>query len=83
MALDAEKEFAEERRKCKGNERDCDGSDAGPDDEGVPLPMPELTCECDGVCARRFEQGFGRERYRLGVEDEAAETHERNYEQEL
>lgn len=49
MALDAEEQFAKERSKSKGYERDCDGGNAGPDYEGVPLPMPELTRECDGV----------------------------------
>ena len=51
MALDAKKQFAEQRSQCEGDERDCDGGDAGPDNESVPLPPPELTRECDGVSA--------------------------------
>lgn len=51
MALDAEKELAEQRGEGQGDERDCDDCEASPDDEGVPLPVPELTCEGDGVGA--------------------------------
>ena len=51
MALDAEKKFAEQRGKGEGDEWGCDDCDASPDDEGVPLPMPELTCESNGVGA--------------------------------
>ena len=49
MTLDAEKQLAEQRSKGGGYERDSDRCDAGPDDEGVPLPSPELTCEGDGI----------------------------------
>lgn len=51
MTLDAKKEFAEQRCKCEGNDRDGDDSNAGPDDESVPLPAPELTREGDGIGA--------------------------------
>ena len=51
MTLDAEKQFAEQRSECEGDEWDCDGGDAEPDDESVPLPTPELTRESDGVGA--------------------------------
>ena len=49
MTLDAEKQLAEQRSKGGGDKRDSDRCYAGPDDEGVPLPPPELTCEGDGV----------------------------------
>jgi len=62
MPLDAKEKFAEQRSQCKGDERDCDGGDAGPDNESMPLPPPELTRECDGVGAGRFEECFRRER---------------------
>ena len=51
MALDPTQQFAEHRSKCEGDEWYRDGGDAGPDDEGVPLPTPELTRECDWVGA--------------------------------
>ena len=51
MALDAEKEFAEQRGKGECDEWGCDDGDTSPNDESVPLPMPELTRESQGIVA--------------------------------
>ena len=83
MTLDAEKQFTEQWGECEGDERDRDGADAEPHDEGVPLPTPELTCESDGVGAGRFEKRFGREWHWLGVKEEASEADQRDHEDKL
>ena len=83
MALDPEKKFAEQRGKGQGNEWDRNGGDAGPDDEGVPFPMPELTGESDGIGAGRIEECCRGERYRFGTKYKTAKSHERDYKEEF
>jgi len=56
VVLDADEEFAEDRseRECdEGNGNCCE---SGPEHEGVPLPLPYLADECDGVLARGVEE---------------------------
>lgn len=83
VALDAEEQLAKQWSQRERDERDGDGCDAGPDEKGVPLPLPKLTRERNGVGASGCEERFGRERHWLGAEDEAAEMDEWDYQQKF
>ena len=56
MGADSAEEEAQDRCECQRDERDGDDGDCGPEEEGVPLPEPELTGECERVFAGGVEE---------------------------
>ncbi len=58
-----------------GEDGHRNGSDEAPDDEGVPLPLPDVAEEADGVVAEVLDLAAG-EREAVGVEDVDAELDE-------
>ncbi len=59
-----------------------DGGDDAPDDEGVPLPLPDIADEAEGVVAEVFELLAG-EREAVGVEEVDAELNEGDEEEQV
>lgn len=55
MVLDTAQESFQERCQQERKGRNQDDCERRPDDEGVPLPKPELSNEPDGVVACGFE----------------------------
>jgi len=59
VSCDSNQKPTEERRQDKGQERDGDGGEDGPEEEGVPLPEPETAREVDGMFAGGVEEFVG------------------------
>jgi hypothetical protein len=83
MAFDAVEQAAEEWGEGEGQKGDGDCGEDGPDDEGMPLPAPELAGESDGVFAGGVEELAGGERHGRGVEEAVAEADEGDDEDQL
>ena len=83
MARDADQNPAKKWREGEGDQRDRERCDEHPEKEGVPLPLPELTGEVEGMfagCAQKFAR---REWHGGSVEDAAGDMDERNDQNEL
>ena len=65
-----------------GEDGDGDGGDHGPDDQGVPLPLPDVAEEAEGVVAEVLEL-LAVHGEAVGVEEVDAELNEREEEQEV
>lgn len=80
---DAGEQAAQDGCERERDGGDCDEGEDGPEEEGVPLPLPELAGESDRVLARRFEELPCGQRHGRGVEDAAGEPDEGDDQQEL
>jgi hypothetical protein len=69
--------------ECKGDERNCDGGEQEPEEEGVPLPQPEPAGEVERVFAGGVKELVRRERHGRGAEDAAGDVDERNDQDDL
>ena len=69
-------EAAQYRRECQRYRRDSDGGENGPEQEGVPLPEPELAGEGEWVFTRGVEEFVRGERHGRSVEDSAGDVDE-------
>ena len=76
MVLHAGEESVQDGREDKGDGGDGDDGEGGPEDQGVPLPQPELTNEGEGRGACAVQELVGGERHGLGVEESGAESDE-------
>ena len=65
-----------------GEQRHGDGGDQSPDDEGVPLPLPDVVKEAEGMVAEVLDL-LAREREAAGVEDVDAELDKGDEEQQV
>jgi hypothetical protein len=63
VVLHADEEFAEERGEGERDEGNRDGGDGGPEEEGVPLPVPELAGEVEWALAGGAKEFVGGERH--------------------
>ena len=76
-------EAAQYRRECQRYRRDSDGGENGPEQEGVPLPEPELAGEGEWVFTRGVEEFVRGERHGRSVEDSAGDVDEWNDQDKL
>lgn len=68
--------------KVCGQKRHRDRGDDAPNDQGVPLPLPDVAEEANGVMAEVFELARA-ERKAMGVEELDAEFDERQEEEQV
>lgn len=83
MVLHASEEAVQEGCEDQGDRGDGDDGECGPQDEGVPLPQPELADEGEGCGACAVEELVGGERHGLGVEETGAEADEGDDQRQL
>ena len=81
--LDSLEEVAQKWGKYKRNGRDSKCCEGSPEKESMPLPLPELARECDGVFSGGAKKFVWRKRHGCGVEDAAGQVDEGNDEDEL
>ena len=56
MGAHSAEEESQDRCDCQREDRDGDSGDRSPEEEGVPLPEPELPKEFEGMFARGVEE---------------------------
>jgi hypothetical protein len=83
VGADSAKEESQDRCDCERDDRDGDDGDRGPEQEGMPLPEPELSGEGERMFAGGVEEFVRRERHGRGVEDPAGDVDEWNDQEEL
>lgn len=83
VSADTVEEAAEYRCECQRYRGDGYCGEDGPEQEGVPLPEPELAGEGKGTFSGGAEEFTRRERHGCGVEDAAGDADKRDDEYEL
>lgn len=76
-------EAREDRRKNGGDRRSGDCGDQSPDDQGVPLPVPEQAGRGPWMDASRMKESVALDREASGVEQSVAELDEEDEEEQL
>jgi hypothetical protein len=83
VGADSTEKKSQDRCDCQREDRDGNDGDCGPKKEGMPLPLPELTGEGEGMFAGGVEELVRRERHGCGVEDSAGDADERDDQKEF
>ena len=83
MVFDTDQKPAEKWRQNERKERDAEGREDRPEQEGMPLPEPELTDKVERMLARGVEELARGERHWRGVEYAAGGVNERDHQDDF